>query len=146
MRTAQAIRLGCFYAAADFLHFLVNHVGRVFVLSSTSQERGFSGMESTQEQTWIKQAQSGDQKALALLFHHYYPFLFKYALKLTWSRETAEDFVQETMLKAMTHLSSYNGTSRFSSWLVTIGTRQYFDQIRKCKREKKWIEEEKSMR
>lgn len=94
-------------------------------------------MESAQEQTWIKQAQSGDQKALALLFHHYYPFLFKYALKLTWSRETAEDFVQETMLKAMTHLSSYNGTSRFSSWLVTIGTRQYFDQIRKCKREKK---------
>lgn len=98
------------------------------------------------EQAWIELAQGGDQSALAKLLHANYAFLVQYLIKITLQPPLAEDVAQETMIRAIEHIERYNGTSKFSSWLITIATRIYLDILRKEKREHKWHEEEASLR
>lgn len=93
------------------------------------------------EQHQVKLAQRGDTHALTLLLHRYYPFLRNYMLKLTMNPVLTEDLVQDTMLRCMEKLHLYNGRSRFSSWLITIGTNLYMDMLRRNKVERRWQEE-----
>lgn len=94
----------------------------------------------------IKQAIKGDTTALALLFHENYPFLVKYLIKITMNMDVAEELAQETMAKSMEKLHLYNGQSKFSSWLISIATNQYIDQLRKRKREQNWQLQEQAFR
>jgi len=91
----------------------------------------------------IKNAQQGDQEAFAKLFQTHYSFLYKYVIKMTLNQQTAEDLVQDTMLKGYDNIKKYNGQSKFSTWLITIATRIYLDQQRKRKREWFWKKSEK---
>ncbi|MGE7780818.1 RNA polymerase sigma factor SigY [Peribacillus sp. NPDC097264] len=94
----------------------------------------------------IKAAKKGDDQALGSLFQNTYPFLLKYLLKLTYDLQTSEDVAQETFSKAIENLSRYKGTSKFSTWLISIATRVYLDQKRKEKREESWLRQEQSVR
>lgn len=94
----------------------------------------------------IRRARKKDKQAFAELFRIHYAFLFRYLLKLTLSREAAEDAAQDAMLKAYLHMNSYNGASSFSTWLITIAGRTYLDRLRKEKREKEWLLQEKANR
>ncbi|OPA74330.1 RNA polymerase sigma factor SigY [Paenibacillus selenitireducens] len=98
------------------------------------------------EQQRIEQAIRGDNQALAQLLHEHYTFLMKYLIKVTMNPTLAEDLVQETMLKCIEKISSYNGTSKFSSWLITIATRLYIDMMRRKKVEQRWQEQEQALR
>ncbi len=95
------------------------------------------------EETLWKQARS-DSKAMAVLLQQHYAFLYKYMLKATMNRTIAEDLVQDTMLKAIENIASYHGKSKFSTWLISIGTRLYLDALRRGKRERKWQETEQA--
>lgn len=95
-----------------------------------------------EEEDWIRKAQQGDTNAMGQLFKHHYSFLYKYLLKITMDQTVAEDTAQDTVIRCMENLSRYNGTSSFSSWMITIATRLYIDRTRKRKREKRWLEEE----
>lgn len=99
-----------------------------------------------EERELIKAAKKGDDQALASLFQNTYPFLLKYLLKLTYNLQTAEDVAQETFFKAIENLSRFKGTSKFSTWLISIATRVYLDQKRKEKREVSWLRQEQSVR
>ena len=99
-----------------------------------------------EERELIKAAKKGDDQALASLFQNTYPFLLKYLLKLTYNLQTAEDVAQETFSKAIENLSRFKGTSKFSTWLISIATRVYLDQKRKEKREVSWLRQEQSVR
>lgn len=94
----------------------------------------------------IKAAKRGDDQALAELFQNSYPFLLKYLLKLTFNLQNAEDIAQETFSKSIENLSRFKGTSKFSTWLISIATRVYLDQKRKQKTELSWIKQEQSVR
>ncbi|RXZ83679.1 RNA polymerase sigma factor SigY [Paenibacillaceae bacterium] len=99
-----------------------------------------------EETDLIKEARQGDRLALALLLKRHYAFLNKYLLKITMQPQLAEDLTQETMLKAIEKIRLYNGSSKFSSWLITIGTRHYFDHLRRRKREQHWQQQEMALR
>lgn len=90
----------------------------------------------------IRRARKKDKQAFAELFRIHYAFLFHYLLKLTLSKEVAEDVAQDAMLKAYLHMNSYTGASSFSTWLITIAGRSYLDRLRKEKREKAWLLQE----
>ncbi|WP_442599031.1 RNA polymerase sigma factor SigY [Neobacillus sp. D3-1R] len=98
------------------------------------------------EKKLIKLAIKGDTSAFALLFHENYPFLVKYLIKITMNIDLAEEIAQETMTKCIEKLHLYNGKSKFSSWLISIATNQYVDQLRKTKREQNWQTQEQSFR
>ncbi|WP_054957410.1 RNA polymerase sigma factor SigY [Paenibacillus dakarensis] len=90
----------------------------------------------------IHRAQQGDAAAMAQLFKKHYSFLYKYLIKVTMDPMTAEDTVQDTIVRCMENISRYNGASSFSSWMITIATRLYIDTARRKKREKEWLEQE----
>lgn len=99
-----------------------------------------------EEKELIKKAKRGDQHALSILLQQHYTMLFHYLLKITMNRSTAEDLVQETMLKCIQKISLYQEKSKFSTWLISIGSHLYIDQIRKKKTEKKYQEAELATR
>ncbi|MGE7604151.1 RNA polymerase sigma factor SigY [Peribacillus sp. NPDC097675] len=99
-----------------------------------------------EEKELVKAAKKGNDQALAELFRTSYPFLLKYLLKLTFNQQNAEDVAQETFSKAIENLSKFKGTSKFSTWLISIATRVYLDQKRKQKREISWLKQEQSVR
>ncbi|MEK4512719.1 RNA polymerase sigma factor SigY [Paenibacillus anaericanus] len=99
-----------------------------------------------QEREWIKKAKKGDVAALALLIQKHYSFVFKYLVKVTMDPRAAEDLTQDTMLKCMENITRYDGSSAFSSWLITIGTRLFIDKKRRRKREQQWLLKEGNTR
>ncbi len=104
------------------------------------------GQESKHEQDeskLVQQAIRGDNRALAELLRQNYAFLHQYALKLTMDRSRAEDVAQETALKAIEHIATFKGTSKFSTWLISIASRLVIDKARRKKRERSWLQEEK---
>ncbi|WP_249900741.1 RNA polymerase sigma factor SigY [Paenibacillus sp. PK3_47] len=92
--------------------------------------------------TRIRLAQQGDPSALSLLLHEHYTFLYKYLIKATMNPSLAEELVQDTMVRCMEKISTYNGSSSFSSWLITIATRLYIDRKRRWRLEAKWLQEQ----
>ncbi|MEX2104811.1 MAG: RNA polymerase sigma factor SigY [Bacilli bacterium] len=94
----------------------------------------------------IKQAIRGDSLALSMLLQQNYSFIIKYAMKMTMNPQIAEDVTQETMMKCIERIHLYNGQSKFSSWLITMATNLYIDQLRKKKSEHNWREQEQTLR
>ncbi|CAM4188119.1 RNA polymerase sigma factor SigY [Paenibacillus alkaliterrae] len=94
----------------------------------------------------IKQAVRGDSRALSELLQQNYSFLYQYVLKATMNKSLAEDVTQETMLKAIEKIASFQGKAKFSTWLITIASRHVVDRVRRNEREKHWIQEEQSLR
>ena len=66
-------------------------------------------------------ARSGSHAAFAELQRIYSPRVFKQILSITQNREDAEDALQDAFLNAYLSLPSFEGRSRFSSWLTRIG-------------------------
>lgn len=56
--------------------------------------------------------------------------LFRYALTRTGDRQTAEDLVQDTLLTALSKISSFEGRSSMSTWLIGILRHKILDHIR----------------
>lgn len=98
------------------------------------------------EKKLFKLAMKGDASAFAMLFHENYPFLVKYLIKITMNMDLAEEIAQETMAKCIEKIHLFNGKSKFSSWLISIATNLYIDQLRKKKREQNWQALEQSYR
>ncbi|GGG09217.1 RNA polymerase sigma factor SigY [Paenibacillus abyssi] len=103
-------------------------------------------MDVNLEEQWIAKAVRNDPESLACLLQHNYTFLYKYMLKVTMNRALAEDLVQETMLKAIENISTFQRKSKFSTWLISIGTRLYLDGMRKQRVERRWQEQEQALR
>lgn len=94
--------------------------------------------ELEHEKRLIIEAQHGDETAFSELFQMHYSFLYKYIIKMTFDSIIAEDLLQDTMLKCFLHIKKYDGSSKLSSWMITIATRTYIDYLRKKKREN-WL-------
>ncbi|WP_169089497.1 RNA polymerase sigma factor SigY [Paenibacillus sp. PL91] len=93
----------------------------------------------------IKQAIRGDTRALSELLQQHYSFLYQYVLKVTMNKTRAEDITQETMLKAIEKIATFQSKAKFSTWLITIASRLVVDRIRRNELEKHWLQSEKSL-
>ncbi|WP_223068681.1 RNA polymerase sigma factor SigY [Paenibacillus caui] len=96
-------------------------------------------MEQDEDSRLISEAVRGSDEAFAKLFQAHYTFLYRYLIKLTLQPELAEDLVQETMLKAYTHLQHFEGKSKFSTWLISIASRLFIDVKRKGRRDREKV-------
>jgi RNA polymerase sigma-70 factor (ECF subfamily) len=63
------------------------------------------------------------------------PNLRAFAISLCRNGDRADDLVQETLIKAWSHLGSYVEGSNLRAWLFTILRNTYFSQYRKQHRE-----------
>ncbi len=71
-------------------------------------------------QNLVGQATAGDKKALETLVTDVQDIVFNLSLRMLGTFADAEDATQDILLKMITHLSSFQGNSSFTTWLFRI--------------------------
>ncbi len=87
--------------------------------------------EIENEPVLLAEARTGNSNALVTLLTQYDKYIYRLALNITGNRQDAEDVLQETFLKACTHLAEFRGESRFYTWLVSIAVNEGLIFLRK---------------
>ncbi len=81
----------------------------------------------------VERAQSGDMEAFAELVRRYERRIYRMARQITQNDEDAEDVLQESFLKAFQHLDSFQGQSKFYTWVTRIAVNEGLMKLRKRK-------------
>ncbi|HAG44560.1 MAG TPA: RNA polymerase sigma factor SigY [Clostridium sp.] len=82
----------------------------------------------------IGEAQNGNKSALNTLILNNYDILSGYVLKLTGNADEASDVINDTIVKVVLNVEKYKPTGKFSTWMITIATNIYRDNLKKKKR------------
>lgn len=88
------------------------------------------------EAALVAKAKAGDDSAFSELVEHYERRIFRLAKHITQSDEDAEDVLQESFLKAYEKLDTFQGNSKFYTWLVRIAVNEALMKLRKRKSDK----------
>ena len=86
-----------------------------------------------EEQTWVAQAQQGDDEAFTRLVETYQTPVFNLCYRMLGEPELAEDAAQETFLRAYQHLHRYDQKRPFPTWLLSIAAHYCIDRLRRRK-------------
>jgi len=68
----------------------------------------------------VRRAQAGHREALEHLIARHQAWIYNIALRMVYLPEDAEDATQEILIKVITKLSTFEGRSRFSTWLYRL--------------------------
>jgi RNA polymerase sigma-70 factor (ECF subfamily) len=92
--------------------------------------RSNEGMEEPAqvERKLVERARRGDQGAFRMLVDLHRDHAYGLALRITRSREEAEDAAQEAFLRAWLALPRFRGESSFGTWLHRIVARRALDR------------------
>jgi RNA polymerase sigma factor (sigma-70 family) len=71
-------------------------------------------------------AADGDRVALARLLRGLQHPMYRLALRFLGHPQDAEDATQEILVRIVTHLGSFEGRSKFTTWAYTVATRSLF--------------------
>ncbi len=77
---------------------------------------------------------SGDIDAYGKIVNRYRGKLYNFVFRFVGERETAEDIVQETFLRAFRKRKEYRAIANFSTWLFTIAGNLAKSELRRRKR------------
>ena len=69
------------------------------------------------------------------IYENYFKDVCRLCLSLTKNEENAEDLAQETFVKALSAIDTFDGSKDIRAWLFTIAKNTFFSECRK----KKWI-------
>ncbi|UQA97442.1 RNA polymerase sigma factor [Streptomyces halobius] len=76
-------------------------------------------------------ARDGDPAALETLCKAMQQPMYRLALRFSGTPADAEDAAQEVMIRLVTHLGSFEGRSRFTTWAYTVAVRQLMRTARR---------------
>src|ERR1700684_4375279 len=83
------------------------------------------------EDRLIAAAQAGHEWAFVELFTRNSKRVFNTIYGVTKNREDAEDALQDSMMRAFTHLKQFDGRSSFATWFTRIGINSALMILRK---------------
>lgn len=78
--------------------------------------------------------QDGDLKAFELLYRRHRNSLYRYLLRLSLNRDTAEDVFQDVWGKIIKSRHNYRATARFKTFLFRVAHNCFIDHVRRNKR------------
>jgi len=81
----------------------------------------------------IAQAKSGDNLAFTELVRRYEETVYRFSYKICRDKEKASETLQDTFVNVFRKLKSFDGKSKFSTWLYTIVTNNCLMKHRKRK-------------
>ena len=87
--------------------------------------------QAVDEGNFVAEARAGNVSAFEELVNLYERKIFRLAKHITGNTEEAEDVLQETFLKAFTHLDQFQGDSKFYTWIVRIAVNEALMKLRK---------------
>jgi RNA polymerase sigma factor (sigma-70 family) len=79
-----------------------------------------SAPTDVEDRALVARAASGDRQALHELVQRHQAWIYNIAVRMLAHPQDAEDATQEILIKALTRLSSFEGRSRFRTWLYRI--------------------------
>lgn len=88
-------------------------------------------MVAESDEELVRKAIAGDKTALETLFRRYYATIFAFAQKICGDASLAEDISQDVVIKLMGSLRTFDGRSKFSSWLYRVVLSMTLDHRRK---------------
>ena len=105
-----------------------------------SKVRSFAGVllvklqrmgDTDDEKIWLTQSRNGDPAAFAALIREHQQMIHSLTYRMTGSVADCQDLAQETFIRAYQQLDSYQGSSKFSSWLYRIAMNACLDWRRR---------------
>ena len=103
-------------------------------IPAPGQEQVRSFLVKSEEENLLACARAGDSAAFASLVMPHRNGILRLTQRILRNREDAEDAVQTALLYALRHLDSFEGRSRFSSWLTRIALNAAFMRLRLSRR------------
>jgi RNA polymerase sigma-70 factor, ECF subfamily len=100
-------------------------------VSREQLNRARQSVIAREEYTFLVAAKRGDSTAFEILCKQAENKVFHMARRMMRNNEDAEDVVQESFQQAFIHLKSFNGESRFSTWLSRIAINAALMKLRK---------------
>jgi RNA polymerase sigma factor (sigma-70 family) len=88
---------------------------------------------ASSDEKLVSAAKDGDLAAFNTLCERYTPRTLRKIYSITKDWEDAEDALQDALLKAFTHLKTFEGRCRFSSWFTRIAINSSLMILRKRK-------------
>lgn len=88
-------------------------------------------MNKTDDLYYIEAVRKGNVAAFSVLVERYQNMVYSLALKLLKKTEEAEEMAQDTFVKAYQKLDTYEGKSKFSTWLYSITYNACISELRK---------------
>ena len=79
------------------------------------------------ETVLIKRAQNGDSKAFELLIEAHFKKIYNIAYRISGNPDDASDMTQEVMIKLLRNINSFEGNSKFSTWVYRVATNTCID-------------------
>jgi len=98
-------------------------------------------MDKTEDLYYIEAVRKGNVQAFSVLVEKYQKLIYTLALKLLKKPEDAEEMAQDTFIKAFQKLDSYEGKSKFSTWLYSITYNACISELRKRRIEFKSLDD-----
>jgi RNA polymerase sigma-70 factor (ECF subfamily) len=98
-------------------------------------------MNKTEDIYYIESVKKGNIQAFSFLVEKYQRMIYTLALKLMKKPEDAEELAQDTFVKAYQKIDSYEGKSKFSTWLYTIAYNSCISELRKRRIEFKSLDD-----
>lgn len=97
------------------------------------EDGGGRSKKARDDQQWVQQALTGDEKAYARLLLKYKDAIYYMLLKIVKNKNDAEDLTLEAFGKAFINLNVYSPEYAFSTWLYRIATNNCIDFMRRQK-------------
>jgi RNA polymerase sigma-70 factor (ECF subfamily) len=79
----------------------------------------------------LTRLRGGDVEAIAALLERYQHRLYRYLLRIVRRPETAEDLFQQTWLRVMEKIRSYDPQRAFDGWLFALARNLAIDHLRR---------------
>ena len=79
----------------------------------------------------LSTAKAGDADAFVELSRRHYRMVFQATFRITRNEQDAEDALQDSLLKAFSHLKNFEERSSFSTWLTRIAINSALMILRK---------------
>jgi RNA polymerase sigma-70 factor, ECF subfamily len=83
------------------------------------------------DENLMQAVRSGDVAKLGVLFDRYHRPLFDFFVRMTGSRSTAEDLVQDVFFRILKYRATFREESRFKAWMFHIARNARIDHFKK---------------
>lgn len=89
---------------------------------------------SVTEAQLIQRLKDGDQSVARTLYDSHVDRIFRLCYRFAGEYDLAQDFTQETFVRAFTKIGMFRGEAAFGTWIAAIATTVSLNELRRIKR------------